>query len=251
MGGDEKIFLIEGISGYYTSPQSLCDEINLKILSSINLINGVVRTKREMDVNDNIPLEKKKDGFTRISSIPGVRYINDRITPSEFFERGVRGIKDESDIIESETSNPPKFRYSSDLNRIIIHSNDYYIELCSESNVIFGVSHASSTPVKISSGEERVCMFNPNLNAFQPSSFLVISNICVPSFFAQKRPRILKFSEYINSTHDDNFFIQYKSLDFVNLDFGDFEEVRMKLIDNNGTPLKINQGGTVLLQLRF
>ena len=135
------------------------------------------RTKREMDEDDNIPLEKKKDGFTRISGIPGLRYINDGLTPSDFFERGVRGVEVESDIIESETNNPPKFRYSPDLNRIVIHSNDYYIELCSESNVIFGVSHASSTPVKIPSGEERVCMFNPNLNAFQPSSFLVISEL--------------------------------------------------------------------------
>ena len=217
----------------------------------INLVNGEVRTKREMDEGDNIPLEKKKDGFTQISGIPGLRYINDGLSPTNFFERGVRGVEVVSDIIESEIINPPRFRYSPDLNRIVIHLNDYYIELCSESNVIFGVSHASSSPVKITSGEERVCMFNPNLNAFQPLSFLVISNICVPSFFAQKRPRILKFSEYINSMYDDNFFIQYKSLDFVNLDFGDFEEVRMKLIDNNGTPLKINQDGTVLLQLRF
>ena len=51
--------------------------------------------------------------------------------------------------------------------------------------------------------------------------------------------------------YDEIFFIQYISLDFVNLDFGDFEEVRMKMIDNNGSPLKINQAGTILLQLRF
>ena len=188
LGEDEKIFLIEGIFGYYTSPQSFCEDINLKILSSINLVNVVGRTKQEMDVDDNIPLEKKKDGFTRISSIPGLRYINDGLTPSDFFERRVRGVEVESDIIESKTNNPPKFRYSSDLNRIVIHSNDYYIELCSESNVIFGVSHASSTPVKITSGEERMCMFTPNLNAFQPSSFLVISNI----FFCSEETKNIK-----------------------------------------------------------
>ena len=27
--------------------------------------------------------------------------------------------------------------------------------------------------------------------------------------------------------------IQYKYLDFVNFDFGDFKEVRMRLVDNN------------------
>ena len=62
-----------------------------------------------MDEVDNIPLEIKKDGFTRILGIPGLRYINDGLTPSNFFERGVRGVEVASDIIESEINNPPKF----------------------------------------------------------------------------------------------------------------------------------------------
>ena len=239
---------------YYDDFSKLCDAINYHIsitnLFTIDELGQLSNKELIKNCNDNTLSDENLRQCYHNKNVLNTITIN---TNLDLPDEQDLGINNGSMIMPriSYTYKKPKFIYNIFHKKFIINSNDYDVFIPPSMCLLLGITFdntGTSYHIEPNSSEHSVSI--PNLNVFEPTSFLVVSNICKKSFFTQKRPQILKFAEYKNPGQSNYFISQFKYLDYVDLEFADIHEIEITLLNINGELLSI-QDGNVSVQLRF
>lgn len=145
--------------------------------------------------------------------------------------------------------NPPIF--TSTKGKLVIKTCDFDIKLTGVQAYLLGFVYSLSNQEFVIDNSSAIkSKRKVDINFYQPTSFIITSDIVKHSSFAQKNPQILKFSEY-NINQNNDFFIQYNNIDLTPLEYDNFENINITFLDTRGNKIEFVDKGKVIIQLRF